>query len=183
MTRHLRLCVSRLANKGRSVAQILPVIGVFAAVLSAGAAVYGTQQLDKLETLRADVGSNGAQVETFVATLRGQEAGVDERMQALRAVAATPEMPVSGAQLQAQIDRLLTLRAQASALAADDPAAVAIAASRAVVADVTLARDEIRAGGKGLLDDGRALVGRVDAVVQATGAETAPQAMLEILAD
>ena len=158
-------------------AQILPVIGAVAAVIAAGAAFYGNQQVQKLDHLRGTVGTSGAGVETFATTLRGQEAAVNDRMQALRAIAATPEMPVSGAQLQAQIDRLLSLRAEAVAVAADDPVPATLARSGELVAQARDTREALRGAGKGLPDAARAVLSQVTRAATALDSAENPAAL------
>lgn len=113
-------------------------------MIAAGAAVYSSNRVATLDVLRGEVGQSGAEIDTIVATLAGQNAQVDERIQALRAITATPELPMTGADLQAQIDRLLALHDEVLALAADDAGASALEAARAVTADAQAALDGLR---------------------------------------
>lgn len=119
--------------------RLLPILGIAGGLCAAAAALYSASQMPRLADLRSSVAQSARSIDGHVTGLGGQAAAVEERVQALRAVAATPEMPVSGADLQAQIDRLLILRDGALAIAADDAAGVAVAKA-AQLSDAAQAR-------------------------------------------
>ena len=121
--------------------RLLPILGIAGGLCAAAAALHGTSQTSRLAELRNNVAISARSIDGHVTALGGQAAAVEERVQALRAVAATPEMPVSGAELQAQLDRLQSLRTAALAIAADDAGAAALTEADGLLAAARAAVD------------------------------------------